>query len=391
MSPQPRLDAAALIGLPGQVAALYRGYADPVLLLLVWLAAASAHFGRRAGVRVRGAMVYCNLHAAMEDWSAARSALRAVSDFFQLDIFAPHPTVVEAGVRDAQTLVFIVRDQVTRYEKSFDPNGGTPRFTPTKVDPGTSERRLVIAQSLRAHFHRRSAASASLRAALMSSYFGEDLVAFVAAGGAVGYYLRSTGTHVALVTDAAPADLASVIFLPKVESDLPAPFTPGTEPEPMSLLDAQLAFEAALYHEFAPELRLERSAQTILNTEANALAAFSPLVEIKLAKAALTYCLADAGDIITARHALAAAAILRYCTNLQRHHEDQAHRDSLAARICGALAAAPKGLTTSKLARKLHILAADLNTALLELLAAGRIARTVLPTPGRSRTTWTGR
>jgi len=304
--------------------------------------------------------------------------------------------IVHTGIRDALSLVYIIRDGLVRSEKQFTKVNQHARFSRVPVDDGERERRVLLAQgTLAAILGRKGRAGASLTEALIESSNGSDLAVFM--NPRDGGYLSSSEPHICILSRCSVVDIAA---MPHSMRDAclfaegePEPFfgdlKPAQSKESGSLIvDCYLALG-----DVSGEIPLEPGAlQTIEDSvrtlpSSARLTAATTLVKISLILAVLDSCSA-----ISRLHAAAATEFLtesRRALVNSAANEKQTEVEIAARRIEDALHENPilsgaqlSALFSGNLKRGVLKAAKEL------LFKQGRANVVYFPTDGRPREHW---
>jgi hypothetical protein len=345
------------VGLPGRVVDLLSTCASRETLLLALLTWVGTWFGRSVFTRFGGQIVWPNLFALMIGSPLAfPQALKLVRGLFE-DLDDQFLTA-NTGITNGLSIVYPIRDSLTRSEKMFTMPGDPPQFSAAVVDNGETERRLLITDpSLGASLARKTQSSRSLHSALVAAFCGEDLASFMSYR--EGGFLRSSDPHVAVLSTCGRNQVLSI-----AQCTLYDTFIFGQEmSEPVFGIPDQFdksAFSAVQADclwallEAAGEIRLDPVALELIHMTVRALPPSARnRVELKLVKVALIYAaLDDAPRTITAKHVSAAVAVLRLSACARHASEAAAGQDQIAetaARIEEGLRRSQAGLSCTEI------------------------------------------
>jgi hypothetical protein len=360
--------------------------------LLQFLTRFGAHIGRTNYTLVGTRPVYSNLYLLLSGSGGPDSAAQEVEKFFS--VFAASnsegPLEIRTGISDVQSLLYAIRDPLTRPERGY--KRGKPEFWDTLVDRGTGERRVTITQPLIPLISANSRSAGLLRDLLTAAFNDDRLAAWmdVRSGG----FLRSTGAHVSVITRCEADEL---MWLPHAVADL---FIFGSAGDGASCFSdivpaddnqftlLQNAVEEALCHR-PREVTITSQGKSMFEAAVKQLGS-SPATATRLAKIGLNYALLDCSDRVTAEHAAAAIEVVRHSASMLPFMSK--HRvEKIVDVIHRALAANQGGLTRTQINDLFNgrTPSSDIHAALLHLEWTGAArAEPKKKTKGRPTERW---
>ncbi len=400
------LDEAAFHGLLGEIVRLIEPQteADPMAILLQALVAFGATVGRGPHVRVEGDQHHPALFAVIVGESAkARKGTSAgrVKEIFARSKF--WPGTVE-GLSSGEGLKYHVRD--AREEEQFDKR--SKKTEAVLVDPGVTDKRLLVVESEFAQALRQTARSGNtLSATVRSAWDTGDLRTLTKCDPIV-----ATGAHICIIghitipelraeltaTDTANGFANRFLFALVKRSKL-LPF--GGEPIERGVLEAlgQRIDAAVEYARHLFVIDMSDAARAIWSGvyaelsqgRPGLLGAVTARSEAQALRLALIYALADRSAQIDAPHLLAALAILQYVQASAHYIFGDSLGDPVADELLTALRRRGDGGMTRTDIRDLfgkNQRAERLNAALELLSSRGLARKSDVRTGGRPSEVW---
>ncbi len=405
--------AAAYYGLPGCVVRAIEPHteADPVALLIQFLAAFGNAIGRGARFRVEADRHYTNLFAVLVgETSMGRkgTSARRVLAFFGDEYESAN--VAHGGLSSGEGLLWAVRDPITKREPIREGKGRDRRvvdYEEVQIDPGVDDKRLLVVESEFAGvLAAMSRQGNTLSPVLRRAWDGADVLRTMTKNSPA----KATGAHISIIGHVTKDELLRYLddtellngfgnrFLwACVRRSKCLPDGGGAVPDCGRLADeisAALEFGRAvgevrrdnaareLWHAVYPRLTDGRG-----GLFGAAIARAAPQV----VRLAMLYALADRSDIITRPHLEAGLALWDFCERSARYVFGDALGDPVADSILDGLRRAPDGLTRDQI-RDLfgrHRRSGEIDRALGVLAKAGRAVCRNEETGGRPREVWT--
>lgn len=399
------LDRAAYHGLLGEIVRLIEPQteADSMAILLQTLVAFGATVGRGPHVRVEGDQHHAALYAVIVGESA--KARKGTSAGRVKEIFARSkywPGTVE-GLSSGEGLKYHVRD--AREEEQYDKK--TKKTELVLVDPGVTDKRLLVVESEFSQALRQTARSGNtLSATVRSAWDTGDMRTLTKNDPII-----ATGAHVCIIghitipelraeltqTDTANGFANRFLFALVKRSKL-LPF--GGEPIERETAEAfGLRIDAAVEHaRHLIAVDMTDAARSIWSTiyaelsqgRPGLLGAVTARAEAQALRLALVYALADRAVQIDGPHLLAALAILQYVQASAEYIFGDSLGDPVADELLEALRRVADGMTRTDI-RDLFgkNQRAERITAALDLLSSrGLAAKSEVRTGGRPSELW---
>ncbi len=401
--PWPKLDDAALHGLPGGVVKAIEPHteADPVAVLvnlLVWFGNA---LGRDPFLRVGADMHHPNLFAALVGESS--KARKGMSRGHVRDLMhGVDPTWaddrIQNGLSSGEGLIHAVRDGVWGNDKDGDP---------VLQDEGVLDKRLLVEEPELAKVLKVASRDANIVSATLRQAWDGDRLQVMTRNNP----MKATNTHVSLVghitrqellrylteTEAANGFANRFIWL-LVKRSKVLPF--GGEWSKVDTAPLVKKLSAALdFGKSAGEITWGKSArgtweavyEPLSEGKPGLFGAATSRAEAQAVRLALIYAVMDRSKTIEAEHIEAALALWDYAEASARHIFGDATGDPVADQIIEAIEAAGEdGMTRTEIRDhfKRHKNADRINQALGLLLKAGRVRRRKKDTGGRPVEIW---
>ncbi len=390
------LEHGPRIGRLGRLVEAFRTYAAPSALSLGILVWAGCWVGRRVYTTFQGRKVYPNMFAFLVGPTTACDVVLRIIQHMA-PTFGEAVRIVHMGIRNALSLVYIVRDDWVRSERQFTEVNEPARFSRVQVDDGEPERRILITQwTLAAILGRKGNTGTSLAETLIESSNGRDLAVFMSPRD--GGHLRASGPHISVFSRcsraeaaAMPASLIDVCFF--AESQMEPTFR-NLRPAQMNELNSFIVDSFLALGDVAGEIPLDPEA---LQTIEDAVRAFPPTARASVAttmvKLSLTLAVLDSCSAIDGLHAATAAQFLTESRRVLgdcEASESQTHIHFVARRIEDALREHPQGLSGAQVS---DLFSRNLKRGALKAakeLLVRQIRATVeySPTDGRPREHW---
>lgn len=403
--PEP-LAKEAYHGIIGEIVDLIEPQteADPAAILLQTLVAFGATVGRGPHVRVEGDQHHAALYAVIVGESS--KARKGTSWGRVKQIFSGSkdwPGSVD-GLSSGEGLKYHVRDP--REEDQFDKKKHTTETV--LVDPGVTDKRLLVVESEFAQALRQTARSGNTLSATVRAAWDTGELRTLTKNDPI----TATGAHVCIIghitipelraeltqTDTANGFANRFLFALVKRSKL-LPF--GGEPlDPDVLADLAARLNQAIEHACTlHEVRMTEAARTIWaslypelsQSRPGLLGAVTARSEPQTLRLALIYALADCSSMIDAQHLIAALAVTKYAQQSATYIFGDSLGDPVADELLEALRrAGDEGLSRTAMRDLLgrHQRAERINAALELLATRGLARRTEMQTGGRPSEVW---
>jgi len=405
----PRLDDSAMYGLAGDYVRALDAHteADPVAVLVQFLASFGSVIGRGAHFRAEADRHYSNLFAVIVGETAkgrkGTSAGHVRAFYAAIDPEWERARVLE-GLSSGEGLIWNARDPI--YKTKINRETGITEDV--LEDAGIEDKRLLLIESEFAGTLKvLSREGNTLSPILRRAWDRGDLRSLTKNSPAV-----ATGAHISIVghivaeelrrhlaqTEAANGFGNRFLWIcAKRSKCLPeggswsetdaAPFVARLREavdHARRLGDWEITRDAAareLWSRVYPELSDGRPGM---------LGAMTARAEAQTMRLALHYALLDRSQDIGLPHLVAGLALWRYAEDSARYIFGDGLGDPVADAILSALRQAPDGLTRTQMHAALsrHATAAEIDRALEVLLAAGRVTREPRKTGGRPAEVW---
>lgn len=400
-------DEAAFYGLAGDVVRVIEPHseADPVALLIQFLAAFGCVIGRRPHFIVEADRHGFNLFAVLV---GVTSKARKGSSWGQIEAIFRHvdpdwvETRVLGGLSSGEGLIWAVRDEITRTERDRK----TGETVEVVVDRGVDDKRLLVREAefgsvLRVVNRETNTLSAILRCAWETG----NLQALVK-----NTKTRATGAHIAIVGHVTKDELLRHLDTTEVAGGLGNRFLwlcvrrskclpeGGRVPERELSEIAACVAEAVVFARGVDELRRDEEARAIWREvypdlsegKPGLLGAMIARAEAQVLRLAGLYALLDCSRVIRAEHLAAALALWQYCEASARFIFGDALGDPLADELLRELRRRPGGMTRTEIS---NFFGRNENAAAiagaLRTLAEHGLARLLSePTRGRPAERW---
>lgn len=406
----PILDPAAFWGIAGNFVALAcrNSEADPAAVLVTFLSRAAVEMGAGPHVTMGDSRHFARLFAVIVGASSkARKGTsgKPVTKVFDLvgfrnglDAYIPARTT-PGPLSSGEGLIFAVRDEAREWKVNKNTGGGEWVIT----DPGVQDKRLfVLDEELAGGLHATKREGNTLSVILRSAWDNGTLEPLTKTT-----RTKATGAHIGIVSHVTLAELNRLLdnvnalngfanrFLwicarrqrfvalpePMPEDELSALQQRLITIMGMARRTGQVDFSDAakeLWRSIYSELSADHPGlvgAVINRAEANTL------------RLALIYTLLDGRDIIEADHLRAGLAVWKYAETSARLIFEDRQANPTAQKILDALENGPLPLTDIHHALSNHATKLEMQTALNELSASGRIEiAKESPTGGRGRT-----
>lgn len=401
---------AVYFGLAGEIVRLIEPQteADPVAVLMQFLAMFGNAAGRKAYWRVENDRHYANLYLCLVGETAkgrkgtamgrARQAFEALGDEWL-------KKCVTSGLSSGEGLIKAVRDPVWS-RQAVKRNGQTVESEDVLTDPGVDDKRLLVVEPefgrvLRVMEREGNTLSSRLR----EGWDSGNLTNMTKAGE------KSTGAHLSLIahvtqielrrllTDVETANgMANRILWAAVRRSKLLPF--GGNPVDLGPLCGMVsaAVREAAYAErevpFGPkaaELWNDGIYARLTGSRPGVLGAITNRAESQVRRLALIYALLDMSPEVELPHLIAALELWDYCERSCAWVFGDSLGDRVADEILSALrAAGDKGLTQNEIREVFrgHESSERMGQALALLVKAGKARFEEVKTPGRSARRW---
>lgn len=396
----PKLDRAALQGLPGRVVEQLSPHteADPAAVLATFLAMAGAYIGDKphvfAGDAEHPARLWPLVIGATADGmkgtsaSAARRILRAADSTFDAGN-------VVGGLSSAEGLIERVRDP-----------SGDPTNPDKAEDPGITDKRLIVVESEFAGVLARARREGNaLSPLLRQAWDGGRLQTLTRRSTA----LTATGAHVVVVGHITPTELRLRLAEADVAGGLVNRFLPVLSRRSQRLASGGGAPEGVV-DDLGQQLRTAKNAAASVGRVGRTPAAECAWIEAypeltpagveegpvaqviaravpQVLRLSLTFALLDCAAAVDVQHLEAALAVWRYVdASAEYLFGDQKANPDLDRLADFIAAAGDTGRTRQQVNADLfrgHRTAAQLDALIEELVDAGEVVEEQVPTEGR--------
>jgi len=407
----PQLDDRAFYGLVGDVVRVLEPHteADPAALLLQFLALFGNAIGRRAHFLVEATEHFTNIFVVLVGTSSKGrkgSSFSQVERLFQTvfpDWYGAR--IHRGGLSSGEGVIWAVRNPVEKAER-VSKRGEKPQYEVTIVDPGISDKRLLIFEPEFATVLR----VVEREGNTLSSIIRESWDSGVLASLTKNSPAKATGAHISVIghvtkdellrylttTEAASGFANRFLFICARRSKfLPEGSVVPTERiAPMKLRLAEVSSAAAEIE----LLQRDERARSIWHEVYPALSAGQPgllgcvtaRAEAQVLRLSTLYALLDGSAIIREQHLLAALAVWEYAEASARFIFGDALGDPVADQILRVLRESSSGLTRTEISGLFgrHRPAADIERALRALSELGFIRCRLQQTEGRSAEVW---
>jgi len=390
--PEP-LGDDALIGLPGDVVRTIEPHteADPVALLVQFLAAFGSLVGRGPHYMVEGDEHHANLFAVLVgESSKARkgTAWGRIRQVFEMIEDPWSKECVHSGLSSGEGLIWQVRDAVS------------------DTDPGIEDKRLLILESEFANILRVMTRDGNtLSRVIRDSWDRGNLATMTKNSPAV-----ATGAHVSIVghitadelrryldrTEAANGFANRFVYLCVRRARL-LPHGGALDSAALRPLARRVA-EALAAARRLGQIRMAPDTANVWESVYEPLSEGKPgltgsvtgRAEAQVIRISTLYAMLDGSRTIEAPHLLAGLALWRYAEASAVYVFGQTFGDPVADEILRALKAAPEGMTRTAISRLFgrHKTAAQINAALETLANSGKAASETIQTDGRPLERW---
>jgi hypothetical protein len=407
----PRLDPAALHGLPGEVVRAIGPHteADPVAILIHYLVAAGNAIGRGPHYRVEGDRHGTNLFAVLVGETAKARKGTAWGRVRQvMEIADPMWTAesVHTGLSSGEGVIWAVRDPIMGTERTG--KGASAQRVAVETDPGVADKRLMLVESEFAGALTVARRDGNiLSRVLRDAWDGRDLATLTKNSPA-----RATGAHISLIGHITTEELragldrisiangyANRILWLCVRRAQVLPFGGALDEETILELARRTAaaIEAARRRDRVPMTADAREAWRRVYPELSEgrpglLGALTARAEAQTVRLALVYALLDGCDEIARNHLQAALAVWEYAEASALFIWGDVLGDPVADEILRALRQAGEAGRTRTELRDLfgrNRGAEDIGRALAALETAGKARRIMRgDTGGRPAEIW---
>ncbi|HEX5461372.1 MAG TPA: hypothetical protein VFX20_15515 [Steroidobacteraceae bacterium] len=405
-APWPIRDHAARYGIFGEIVNLIEPQteADPMAILLQAMVSFGATVGRGPHVRVEGdqhhAAVYVVIVGESSKARKGTSAGRVKQVYSRTKYW---PGTVE-GLSSGEGLKYHVRD--AREEEQYDKK--SKRTDAVLVDPGVSDKRLLVvesefAQALRQTARSGNTLSATVRAAwdtgdLRTLTKNDPIIATGAHISIVGH-ITIPELHAELTTTDTANGFANRFLFALVKRSKLLPF--GGEPmDPETLADLAARIDAAVEHaRRLAAVGMTEAARAVWagvygelsQGRPGLLGSVTARSEAQALRLALIYALADCSPVIDTQHLLAALAIVGYAQASAAYIFGDSLGDPVADELLVAIRrSGDVGMTRTAIRDHFgrNQRAERLNAALDLLATRGLVRKTAMPTEGRPSEIW---
>lgn len=405
-APWPILDPEARYGIFGEIVNLIEPQteADPMAILLQAIVNFGATVGRGPHVRVEGDQHHAAVYAVVVGESSKARKGTSAGRVKEIFTRVKHwPGTVE-GLSSGEGLKFHVRD--AREEEQYDKK--SKRTDTVLVDPGVSDKRLLVvesefAQALRQTARSGNTLSATVRAAwdtgdLRTLTKNDPIIATGAHISIVGH-ITIPELHAELTTTDTANGFANRFLFALVKRSKLLPF--GGEPmDPELLADLAARINTAVEHARrlsavgmtdAARARWAAVYAELSQGRPGLLGSVTARSEAHALRLALTYALAESSPVIDEPHLLAALAIVGYAQASAAYIFGDSLGDPVADELLAAIRrSGDVGMTRTAIRDHFgrNQRAERLNAALDLLVTRGLIGKTAVPTEGRPSEVW---
>jgi hypothetical protein len=361
---------AGLVATPG----------DRDAAILACVTGVGAHLGRDSSLIYNGRKIYPTLYSAVVGQAST------VSDWHRWFNNLPKPpSVIRTGIFKAESLVYLVRDSVSRPDKVFKGKDENPEWRTTKVDAGVADKRHLIMQAMGPLLASKASATAKrLLDTLNVAYDEGEVKAYV--GYRDGGYHGTKAAHIALLIPepnekiaAAICELMPGLLLARAEG-------PAIDPESVDISDILCDILIAI-RKAPPEVTVDPAAKCILKSEAKSQRPYAVLTLLRLAH---ILSVLERSPMVTESLLIRARAIVEASDLTHRQLCDR-NRTSLTDEIL-KFVEATKGGVCSKDEIGDHFRPrhgqAKVNLALTQLKFAQQLLHFRVKTDGRPREEW---
>ena len=401
------LDEAAYHGILGEIVRMIEPQteADPMAILLQAIVTFGATVGRGPHVRVEGDEHHAALYAVIVGESS--KARKGTSAGRIREVFSRSKYRLESveGLSSGEGLKYHVRDE---HEELQLTDKKTGKREMVLVDPGVTDKRLLVVESEFSQAQRQTARSGNTLSATVRSAWDTGNLRTLTKNDPI----IATGAHICIVghitipelraeltqTDTANGFANRFLFALVKRSKL-LPF--GGEPmDPSTLSDLGSRIDAAIEH--ARDLRAvgmtdaARSVWAAIYADLSQgrpglLGAVTARAEAQTLRMALVYALAECAAAIDTPHLMAALAVTKYVQESATYIFGDSLGDPVADELLAALQrAGDAGLSRNDICNLLgrHQRAERINAALDLLLSRGLATKATVPTKGRPSEVW---
>ncbi len=402
----PVLHPDALMGMPGEIIARIapQTEADPVALLMGLLVSFGSVVGRGPHAWADGSRHGFNEFAVIvgDTAKARKDTARARIRPLFAEIDAEWATTRQgSGLSSGEGFIHAVRDPVFRREKNRD----TKEYEEVEVDPGVSDKRLLVDESefatvLKVIQRESNTLSDNVRKA----WDGRTLRSMTR-----NSPLAATDPHIAVIGNITREELQKLLTETEAANGFLNRFLIACARRAQLLPDGGGAVDLGPYGGYlATAVSVARSAREPFVRDAAASAlwhrvyrhlaradeglfgALTARAEAHLLRLSCIYAALDMGTTVCEHHLRAAVALWRYCEASVRYLFGDAIGDYLADRILEYLRSVPDGASRTDLHRACgnNVSAARFDAALGTLIAARRVAHEVQPGEGTKPVQW---
>jgi len=404
------IDPAAFHGLAGDVVHMIEPHteADPVALLVQFLAATGNCIGRRAYFAVESDKHYPNLYGVIvgetskarkgTSWGRIRTVFELVDDSWTR-------MCIHSGLSSGEGLIWAVRDPI--YGRERTGKGSDARTMEMEQDPGVTDKRLFVIESEFANVLRVITRQGNtLSRVIRDGWDRGDLATMTKNSPA-----RATGAHISIVGHITADELRRYLDRTEAASGFANRFLyvcvrrsrclphGGVLDEPamkslaerlaLAIGDAQNLGEVKMDAEASAAW--ERVYPDLSEGQPGLLGAILGRAEAQVVRLALVYALLDGNTQIRLPHLKAALALWSYSETSARYVFGATLGDPVADEIVRALAqVGDQGLTRTEISRALgnHRSGVQLGRALDLLVQLNRAHCKTVETNGRPAEVW---
>ncbi|CAN5728893.1 hypothetical protein BH24ACT22_BH24ACT22_12100 [soil metagenome] len=399
--PWPKLDEAALYGLPGEVVKTIEPHteADPVALLVNLLCAFGNAAGRGAYVQVGADRHHLNLFSALVgetskarkgmSWGHVQELLHAVDAPWEEER-------VQSGLSSGEGLIYAVRDRV---ETEKD---GEMKL----VDPGVSDKRLLLVEGEYGKTLKVMSREGNILSAVIRSAWDGDRLKTLTKDSP----LKATDGHISIIGHITRSELLRLLSSTDTDNGFANRFlwilVMRSKALPFggdwrTVDTAPLVRRLSRALEFAKtprEIRWGDTAREMWSEVYGPLSEGNPglfgaatnRAEAQTLRLAALYAVMDESSTIEAEHLEAALALWSYAEQSAAYIFGNATGDVMADRIAETLTDTPEGMTRTEISHlfKRNRSANRMDQALVLLERLGRIRREQVETGGRPAEKW---
>jgi hypothetical protein len=382
--------------------------ADPVALMVQFLAGFGSVIGRSTYFKVEGDRHYANEFFCLvgqtsrgrkgTSWGRIRPLFAALDPVWD-------DGHIQTGLSSGEGVVWAVRDPITKAERTKE-RGKSIRYEMVQADPGVKDKRLFVHEPEFANVLRQIERQGNTLSAVLRLAWDSGRLQTLTKNNAA----KATDAHIALVGHITADELrryltttemangfANRILWLCVRRSKELPEGGYVNNAALEGIAARLA-RAVAFAKRAGEIRRDEAAREIwrevyheLTADVPGLAgAMTARAEAHAVRLSLLYALLDCSPLVRDEHLLAALALVDYSRRSVEYVFGNSTGDGLAEEILSLLLAAPNGLSRNDITNLLgrHQPADKINQALALLAEKGWASCERVETDGRPREVW---